>query len=62
MREHSEHVACPCCGERMQFARTGSHANLSKMQTLECKSCGLVVKAEAASGSMRPLIERRHYS
>jgi ribosomal protein L37AE/L43A len=50
----SEYVACPCCGERMQFARTGS-----QMQILECKPCGLMVAGEALRGSMQPLIERR---
>jgi transcription elongation factor Elf1 len=58
MREHSECAACPCCGETMQFAPTGPHAN--EMQTLECKPCGLVVRAEAVGGSMRPLIEKRY--
>ncbi len=49
----SEYVACPCCGERMQFARTGSS------QMLECKPCGLMVTAEVLRGSMQPLIEKR---
>jgi C4-type Zn-finger protein len=62
MGVYSERVACPCCGETMQFAQTAPHANLREMQTFECKPCGLVVTAEAVSGSMRPLIERRHYS
>jgi uncharacterized Zn finger protein len=51
----SEYVACPCCGERMQFARTGSR----EMQIFECKPCGLMVTVEALRGSMQPLIERR---
>ena len=50
----SEYVAFPCCGEGMQFARTGS-----QMQILECKPCGLMVAAEALRGSVQPLIERR---
>src|SRR5262249_26270311 len=25
MREYSEYVACPCCGETMQLARTATH-------------------------------------
>jgi hypothetical protein len=45
----SEYVACPCCGEGMQFARTGS-----QMQILECKPCGLMVAAEALRGSVQP--------
>jgi rubredoxin len=59
MYEYNDYVACPCCGERMGFTRTVSvsNANLSEMQTFECKPCGLVVTAEAARGSMRPLIE-----
>ena len=61
MREHTEYVACPCCGEPMQFARTVAHADLPAMQTLECKPCGLVVSAEAVTGS-HALIEKRHYS
>jgi len=48
----SEYVACPCCGERMQFARTGSR----EMQMFECKPCALMVTAEALRGSMQPLI------
>jgi len=59
MREYSEYVACPCCGETMQFVQTGPHANLGEMQTLECKSGGLVATTEAVGGSMRPLIEKR---
>jgi hypothetical protein len=31
------------------------------MQTFECKPCGLVVTAEAARGSMRPLIENLYF-
>ena len=63
MFEYNECVACPCCGEPMRFARTVSvsNANLSEMQTFECKPCGLVVTAEAARGSMRRLIENRHF-
>jgi hypothetical protein len=37
-----------------------SNANRGDTQTFECKSCGLVATAEAMSGSMRPLIEKRH--
>jgi rubredoxin len=61
MRENSEYVTCPCCGERMQFVRTGSRANRSEMQTFECKPCGLVVATEALRGSTQPLLERRYY-
>jgi hypothetical protein len=61
MREYSEYVACPCCGETMQFARTVAHADLPPMQTLECKPCGLVVTAEAVSTSMHALIEKGYY-
>ena len=59
MYEYKECVACPCCGKPMGFARTVSvsNASLSEMQTFECKPCGLVVTAEAARGSMRPLIK-----
>jgi transposase-like protein len=57
----SEYVACPCCGETMQFVRTGSRANRSEMQTFECKPCGLVVATEALRGSTQPLLERRYY-
>ena len=62
MYEQNEYVACPCCGEPMRFTRTASmsNANLSEMQTFECKPCGLAVTAEAACGSMRPLIEKRY--
>jgi uncharacterized Zn finger protein len=62
MREYSEYVACPCCGEAMQFMRRVTHADLPPMQTLECKPCGLVVTAEAVSSSMHALIERQYYS
>jgi hypothetical protein len=55
--QYSEYVACPCCGETMQFVQTGPHANLGEMQTLESKSCGLVATTEPVGGSMRPLIE-----
>jgi uncharacterized Zn finger protein len=58
MREYSEYVACPCCGETMHFVRTMAHAELPPMQTLECKPCGLVVTAEAVSTSMHALIEK----
>ena len=54
MREYSEYVACPCCGEAMQFARTVAHADLPPTQTLECKP----VTAEAVSTSMHALIEK----
>jgi hypothetical protein len=61
MYEYNEEVACPCCGEPMRFARTVSvsNANLSEMQTFECKPCGVAVTA--ARGSMRPLIENRYF-
>jgi uncharacterized Zn finger protein len=58
MREYSEYVACPCCGETMQFARTVARADLPAMQTLECKPCGLVVTADAVSTSMHALIKK----
>jgi uncharacterized Zn finger protein len=61
MREYSEYVACPCCGETMHFVRTMAHAELPPMQTLECKRCGLVVTAEAVSTSMHALIEKGYY-
>ena len=57
----SEYVACPCCGERMQFVRAGSRANRSEMQTFECKPCGLVVVTEALRSGVQPLLERRYY-
>jgi len=61
MRQYSEYVACPCCGETMQLARrTASHAELPSTETFECKPCGLAVTAEALSGS-HALIEK-HYS
>ena len=62
MYEQNECVACPCCGEPMWFTRTASvsNANLSETQIFECKPCGLVVTAEAARGSMHPLIENRY--
>ena len=59
MREYSEYVACPCCGETMRLARTTSHADLSQMETFECKPCGLAVAAEAVSGN-HAVIEKRH--
>jgi rubredoxin len=63
MYEYNDYVTCPCCGEPMRFARTVSvsNANLSEMQTFECKPCGLAVTAEAARGSMRPLLESRYF-
>ncbi len=61
MRENGEYVACPCCGGTMQVARTVAHVQLAAMETFECKPCGLVVAAEAVSGS-HALIEKRHYS
>ena len=54
MREYD--VACPCCGESMQLARTAVHAELS-LETFECKPCGLAVTAEAVSRT-HVLIER----
>ena len=59
MRENSDYVACPCCGEKMQLARTAFHAELP-LETLECKPCGLAVTAEAVSGT-QVLIEKRHF-
>jgi hypothetical protein len=59
MREYSEYVVCPCCGETMRLARTVTHANLPAMETFECKPCGLAVDAEAVSGS-HALIEKRY--
>jgi len=59
MRENSDYVACPCCGERMQLARTAFHAELP-LETFECKPCGLAVTAEAVSGT-QVLIEKRHF-
>jgi hypothetical protein len=59
MREYSD-VACPCCGGTMQFARTVAHVELPPMQILECKPCGLAVTAEAVSGSMHALIDKRY--
>jgi len=59
MREYSEYVACPCCGETMRLTRTSIHANLPQMETLECKPCGLAVASEAVSGS-HAQIEKRH--
>ena len=60
MREYSEYVACPCCGETMQFARTVAYVDLPPIQMLECKPCGLAVTAEAVRGSMRALIDKRY--
>ena len=57
MREY-EYVACPCCGETMQLARTAFHAELS-LETFECKPCGLAVTAEAVSRT-HVLIEERY--
>jgi len=59
MRDNSDYVACPCCGERMQLARTAFHAELP-LETFECKPCGLAVTAEAVSGT-QVLIEKRHF-
>jgi hypothetical protein len=40
-------VACPCCGERMHFARTVTvNCGLPDMETFECKSCRLAIAAE----------------
>ena len=58
MREY-EYVACPCCGESMQLARTAFHAELP-LETFECKPCALAVTAEALSGT-RVLIEKSHF-
>ena len=58
MREY-EYVACPCCGETMQLARTAFHAELL-LETFECKPCGVAVTAEAVSGT-HMLIEKRHF-
>ena len=51
MREYSEYVGCPCCGETMRLARSASHAELPSMETFECKPCGLAVTADAVSGT-----------
>jgi hypothetical protein len=59
MREYSDFVACPCCGETMRLARTLSHASLPPMETFECKPCGLAVASEAVTGS-HALIEKRY--
>ena len=55
MREY-QYVACPCCGETMQLARTAFHAELP-LETFECKPCGVTVTAEAVSGT-HVLIEK----
>jgi hypothetical protein len=60
MRENSEYVACPCCGEPMRLARTVSHAELPPLEMFECKPCGLAVSAEAVSGS-HALIEKNYF-
>jgi hypothetical protein len=60
MREYSEYVACPCCGETMQLAQTRTHAQLPALETFECKPCGLAVASEAVSGSYA-LIEKRYF-
>jgi rubredoxin len=60
MREYNEDVACPCCGGTMRLAPTVSHAELSALEQFECKPCGLVVTAEAVSGS-HALIEKRYF-
>jgi predicted RNA-binding Zn-ribbon protein involved in translation (DUF1610 family) len=59
MREYSEYVACPCCGETMQLARTASHAELPALETFQCKPCGLAVTAEAVIGN-HAVIEKRY--
>jgi transcription elongation factor Elf1 len=59
MREFTEYVACPCCGESMQLARTAFHAELP-LETFECKPCGLAVTAEAVSAT-HVLIEKRYF-
>jgi len=61
MREYSEYVACPCCGETMRLSRTLIHANLPRMETFECKPCGLAVAAEAVRGT-HALIEKHHFT
>jgi hypothetical protein len=60
MRENSEYVACPCCGEPMGLARTVSHAELPPLEMFECKPYGLAVSAEAVSGS-HALIEKNYF-
>ena len=47
MHEYKEQVACLCCGEPMQLARTVPHDYLPEMQTFECKKCRLAVTAGA---------------
>lgn len=61
MRECSEYVGCPCCGETMRLARLASHAELPLMETFECKPCGLAVTADAVSGT-HALIEKYYFS
>ena len=58
MREYDD-VACPCCGETMQLARTAFQAELP-LDTFECKPCGLAVTAEAVSRT-HVLIEKRYF-
>ena len=60
MREYGEYVACPCCGETMDLARTPIHANLPPMETFACKPCGLAVASDAVSGR-HALIEKRYF-
>jgi transcription elongation factor Elf1 len=60
MREYSEYVACPCCGETMQLTRTVTHVELPPIQTFQCRSCGLAVTAEGVTGSMHALIGKRY--
>jgi transposase len=59
MREYSEYVACPCCGETMHLAPTVSHVNLPPLETFVCRPCGLTATAKALSGS-HALIEKQH--
>jgi rubredoxin len=61
MREYGDFVACPCCGEKMQFGRRVTHVHLPALDTFECKPCGFVVSSEAVSSSYA-MIERRHHS
>lgn len=61
MREYSEYVACPCCGETMQHSWTAIHANSPRMETFECKPCGFAVPAEAVTGT-HALVEKRHFT
>ena len=55
----SEYVACPCCGERMQFVRTGSRANQEvRCRHSNAKPCGLVVATGALRGSTQPFARK----